>query len=231
MLNFRQDEAARRVKGWQTEGEEEGAAWCQEENTRWGRSRKAGRGSGRRAGRQGGAVNQLYGAPSDPAVDQYGAPGNEVGNNHLPSSKLYHQDKAVFLFPGWFCWRDRIRIRGCLWRGKRTKWYEVWFSKLGWPLWGGLSGRACARGLLMITMQKLWKIISFQNMWWDLGIHVSNITGVWLWWEDLSKLLRAWIFLMQKILGHPASFTGQRNYNESLKQCSSSKCVRNCREL
>ena len=26
MQNFRQDEAARRVKGWQTEGEEEGAA-------------------------------------------------------------------------------------------------------------------------------------------------------------------------------------------------------------
>ena len=82
----------------------------------------------------------------------------------------------------------------------------------------------------MITMQKLWKIISFQNTWWDLGIHVSHITGVWLWWEDLSKLLRAWIFLLQKILGHPGSFTGQRNYNESPKQCSSSKCIRNCRE-
>ena len=37
----------------------------------------------------------MYGAPSDPAVDQYGAPGNEVGNNHLPSSKLCHQDEAV----------------------------------------------------------------------------------------------------------------------------------------
>ena len=47
------------------------------------RSKKAGGGrrSGRRFGRQGAAVNQLYGAPSDPLVDEYGAPSNEVDNN------------------------------------------------------------------------------------------------------------------------------------------------------
>ena len=39
-----------------------------------------GRRSGRRFGRQQG-VNQLYGAPSDPLVDQYGAPGNQVDIN------------------------------------------------------------------------------------------------------------------------------------------------------
>ena len=68
------------------------------------RSKKvgAGRRSGRRSGRQGAAVNQLYGAPSDPLVDEYGAPGNEVDTNpsclphlHLLVSRLVLQTRRA----------------------------------------------------------------------------------------------------------------------------------------
>ena len=41
------------------------------------------------------------------------------------------------------------------------------------------------------------------------------VAGLWLRWKNLSQLLRAWILLLQKILGHPRSLTGE-NSTESI---------------
>ena len=41
------------------------------------------------------------------------------------------------------------------------------------------------------------------------------LSHLWLRWKNLSQLLRAWILLLQKILGHPRSLTGE-NSTESI---------------
>ena len=88
-------------------------------------------------------------------------------------------------------------------------------TKSGFPNWADRCGEGCEGEPVQEVSRSLSPRCKASTNWLDLRAHrqryvlTSFVAGLWLRWKNLSQLLRAWILLLQKILGHPRSFTGE----------------------
>ena len=88
-------------------------------------------------------------------------------------------------------------------------------TKSGFPNWADRCGEGCEGEPVQEVSRSLSSRCKASINWLDLRaqgqryVLTSFVAGLWLRWKNVSQLLRAWILLLQKILGHPRSFTGE----------------------